>query len=125
MAFSEEPIRAIELASLDHHAERANVDKCYDKLLESRIKTPESVIDEAFRSALYNLEYVWIEPYGWLECIHHWVSMWHMQCTVGAEWLGQVDRSRLCTLTHTEHLLPDGAIPQFGPSGHTRKDWGG
>ncbi len=87
--------------------------------------TPEDAIDGAFRSALYNFEYNWNEPYGWNECIHHWLAMWHNQHTAGAEWIGQEDRSRLCTLTLAENLLPSGAVPQFTLDGSKRRDFGG
>ena len=83
----------------------------YAKLLEARIETPDRNLNEAFRAAIYNLEYNWLAPYGWNECLHHWLAMWHMQHTAGAEWIGQADRSRLCTVTAAENLLPDGRRP--------------
>jgi len=126
LTYAETPARAAALAKMDAAAKRDEVDRYYEALLENRIHTPEPNLDAAFRSALYNLEYNWIAPYGWNECIHHWLALWHNQHTAGAEWIGQEDRSRLCTLTHAEQLLPDGAVPQFLPNGDgTRRDFGG
>lgn len=125
LTFGDTPERAAELAKLDVTAERARVAKTYETLLASRIETPEVDLDNAFRTAIYNLEYTWIEPYGWLECIHHWVSMWHMHAAAGAEWLGQTDRSRRSALAHAERLLPSGAAPQLAPFGQVHRDFGG
>lgn len=117
--------RARQIAALDPVVGARQVSQYYDKLLRCRVQTPEKVIDEAFRSALYNLEYNWLPSVGWVECIHHWLALWHMQDTAAAEWIGQADRSRLCSVNLAEHLLPDGSVPQFMPSGMTRKDFGG
>ncbi len=125
LGFGEVEQTATRLATADAAKLRAEVDTYYDKLLECRISTPEPNLDAAFRSALYNLEYNWIEPFGWLECIHHWLMLWHMQHTAGAEWIGQADRSASCTLYHGEHLLGAGAVPQLSPAGQTHRDFGG
>ena len=117
--------RAKQIAALDPVAGARQASQYYDKLLRCRVQTPEKVIDQGFRSALYNLEYNWLPPVGWVECIHHWLALWHMQDTAAAEWIGQADRSRLCSVNLAEHLLPDGSVPQFVPSGMTRKDFGG
>lgn len=126
LSFAEKESRAVALArSLDAQAERRKVDDYYRKLLSSRIETPEKVIDEAFRTALITLEYNWLKPYGWVECIHHWVSLWHMQHSAAAEWIGQADRSRDCIMSHAANLMPDGAVPQLGPDGRVHRDFGG
>lgn len=125
VSFSGDPARAEQMASRDAVVGVKESGAYYNKLLQCRVQTPEKTIDQAFRSALYNLEYCWLPPYGWMECIHHWLSMWHMQDTGAAEWIGQADRSRLCNITLSEHLLADGSVPQFLPSGITRKDFGG
>lgn len=125
LTFADDPERASGLLLLDMAQERAKVDAYYGKLLSVRIDTPEDDLDKAFRAALYNLEYNWNEPYGWNECIHHWLAMWHNQHTAGAEWIGQEDRSRLCTVTLGEHLLDSGAVPQFTMDGGRRRDFGG
>ena len=99
--------------------------KHYTELMKSSLETPVKSMNEAFGSAIYNLEYSWIAPYGWNECPHHWNNLWHMQVTAGAEWLGQTDRSLLCTMTHANNLLPNGSAPQFSPDGVKRDDFGG
>ncbi len=125
MAYADAADRALELSKNDPQTARKAVDDYYAKLLESRIETPDENLNAAFRSAIITMEYSWIEPYGWIETIHHWLALWHMQHTAGAEWLGQEDRSRLCTLTHGRMLLPNGAVPQLWPNGHTHRDFGG
>ena len=125
LAYGDDDGRVDALLELDGAAERARVDAYYAQLLRQHIDTPEDALDQAFRSALYNLEYNWNEPYGWNECIHHWLAIWHNQHTAGAEWIGQEDRSRLCTVTHAENLLPSGAVPQFTMDGGMRRDFGG
>ncbi len=125
MAYADAPERALELSQTDPQADRKTVDDYYAKLLESRIETPDENLNAAFSAAIITLEYSWIEPYGWIETIHHWLALWHMQHTAGAEWLGQEDRSRLCTLTHGRMLLPNGAVPQLWPNGQTHRDFGG
>jgi len=97
----------------------------YAELMKSKLETPVKSMNEAFRSAIYNLEYCWLAPYGWNECPHHWNNLWHMQVTAGAEWLGQTDRSLLCTMTHANNLLANGSAPQFSPDGVKRDDFGG
>ncbi len=125
VAYGPSAERAVELASISPEQGRDEVERYYARLLQCRIRTPEPVLDQAFRSALYNLEYNWLEPYGWNECIHHWLALWHMQHTAAAEWIGQADRSRICNLTTARNLLPDGSVPQFNTNGSTRKDFGG
>ena len=97
----------------------------YKKLMKSSLETPVKSMDEAFSSAIYNLEYSWIPPYGWNECPRHWNALWHMQVTAGAEWLGQTDRSLLCTMTHANNLLKNGSAPEFFPDGTFHDSFGG
>lgn len=125
ISFADDSSRAKQISLLDPAKSVRDVTQYYDRLLQCRVQTPEKVIDQGFRTALYNLEYNWLPPYGWVECIHHWLAMWHMQDTAAAEWIGQQDRSRLCNLTLGDHLLPDGSVPQFMPNGMTKKDFGG
>lgn len=126
IAFAESPERATELTRLDSDAAARQVADYYWQMwAANHIETPEPVLDDAFKHALRTLEYTWIEPIGWLECIHHWFSLWHMQATAGAEWVGQQDRSRACTLAHAAQLTAEGAVPQFSPSGHIHRDFGG
>lgn len=117
--------RALELAELDPDAELARVDEHYEQLLASRISTPSADLDGAFRAAIYNLEYNFIDDYGWNECIHHWLSFWHNQHTSAAEWLGQEDRSRGVNLFYARNLMPSGAAPQFFSAGGKKRDFGG
>ena len=124
-AFAAKPEDAAALAKSEAVAARAEVTRFYEALLTNRIATPEAALDAAFRSALYTLEYNWVPPYGWNECIQHWLALWHMQHTAGAEWIGQADRARACNITTAEHLLPNGAAPQFFPGGQTHRDFGG
>ena len=125
ISFAGDANRAKEIAAVDPSTAVRQVSAYYAKLLQARIQTPDKTLDQAFAAALLNLEYNWLPPYGWVEGIHHWLAMWHMQDTAAAEWIGQADRSRLCTVTMSEHLFPDGGVPQFMPNGMTRRDFGG
>ena len=125
VAFAASPASARKLAGLDPQAARVEVNAYYEKLMACRVTTPVPAINEAFRSALYNLEYAWHAPYGWVESVNHWHALWHMQHTAGAEWIGQADRSRACTLTHAENLMPDGSVPQLMTYLNKRRDFGG
>ncbi len=125
VAFAKDSAKAESLAAMDADAAVSEVHGYYRKLLQCKIESPNLNMNSAFQSALVNLEYNWLAPYGWTECIHHWYALWHMQHTGAAEWIGEADRSRLCNVTTAEHLLDDGSIPQFNPNGTTRKDFGG
>lgn len=125
ISFANDHARAKQITALDPAAAFRQVSQHYAKLLQCRVRAPEKELDQAFGTALYNLEYCWLPPYGWVECIHHWYALWHMQDAVAAEWIGQTDRAKLCATTLAHNLLPDGSIPQFMPSGRTRKDFGG
>ena len=117
--------RAQELLGTDIEAAEQELKTYYANLMSSYIKTPEPALDQAFNDVFYNLEYNWIEPYGWMECAHHWLVMWHMQATSGAEWMGQVDRSRMSNLVHMDKLMANGAIPQLSAGGQARRTFGG
>lgn len=125
LVYADDREQVLQLLRLDESAARNEVAEYYQALLAQSLDTPEDELDAAWRSALYNLEYNWNEPYGWNECIHHWLAMWHNQHTAGAEWIGQEDRSRLCTVTLAENLLPSGAVPHFTMDGGRRRDFGG
>lgn len=101
------------------------VEDYYAELLGSRIETPEEKMDAAFRSAIYNLEYNYLAPYGWMECIGHWHSVWHQQHTRGAEWLGQVERSRQCIMEQAKLIFEDNQIPNIQPDGKGFRAFGG
>ncbi len=94
----------------------------YAGLLSNCVHTPEPAIDAAFRSALYNLEYAWLAPYGWIESIHHWHMMWHMQHAGAMPWLGLTDRARQCLQSLTTQQLQNGAAPQLTAAGDTHRE---
>lgn len=125
LTFAEDEKRVLKLAATDPAKALRDVEAHYGRLLSNRIETPDPLLDRAFASALTTLEYTWVDPYGWMECIHHWTSMWHMQQTAAAEWLGQIDRSRKTTLTQAALVNSDGSIPHLAPFGFTRRDFGG
>ncbi|MFQ3549109.1 MAG: hypothetical protein SNJ70_05110 [Armatimonadota bacterium] len=126
MSFSLEENDAINLIKDNENASRKDVDDYYEKLLSSSyIETPEKDMNDAFSSAIYNLEYNWIEPFGWVESLHHWVTMWHQQHTGAAAWIGQEDRAKQCILETASRAFADGAIPQLSPAGLVRRDFGG
>ena len=117
------------LLSLDVSIEKQKVKTYYGELLSSGIHTPEETMNAAFASAIYNLEYSWLEPFGWGECLHHWLALWYMQVTAAADWIGQSDRSRSSILEHGLQSFENGAIPMLNPNhlklGMKRRDWGG
>jgi len=125
ISYAPDSVAAAKVANINPDTEFKAIKTYYDKLLSSKIETPEKVINQAFNSAIYNLEYNWLKPLGWMECIHHWVAMFHMQHTAAAEWLGQTDRSRMCTLSQAYRLHPDGAAPDMYPGGQTFHAFGG
>ena len=127
--FSEVADDLPHLIEMDVKTEKGQMNKYYQDLMGSSIETPEEVMNKAFASAIYNLEYSWIEPFGWGECLHHWLALWYMQVTPAAELLGQEERSRSCILEHGNNQFENGAIPMLNPNhqklGMKRRDWGG
>jgi len=123
--FSDQSSDMTKLRKLNVPDELTRVKKYYEDLFKTSLNTPEPVMNDAFASALYNMEYSWLEPFGWGECLHHWIALWHMQVGAAADLIGQTDRSRSCILEHAHHLLKDGAVPQFMPNKITKKDFGG
>lgn len=81
--------------------------------------------NEAFGHALLNVEYAWLRPYGWIESIQHWPTMWHMEHTAAEEWNGRFDRVRECLRSQMQRVFESGAIPDLCPDGSARRDWGG
>ncbi|MCD9023739.1 glycoside hydrolase family 116 protein [Cohnella silvisoli] len=56
------------------------------------IRTPSSVIDSGFRTALLNLDYSYSDP-AWLEGVHWWASYWANNYQISAAiGIGQLDR---------------------------------
>ncbi len=124
-AFSEDSRAMAQLSKLNGPSESKKVSGYYADLLQTSLETPDTVMNQAFSSALYNLEYSWLEPFGWGECLHHWLALWHMQVSAAADLIGQTDRSKSCILEHAHHLLKNGAVPQFMPNRTTKRDFGG
>jgi hypothetical protein len=125
IAFSNNENRAFEIGKMDADTSRDRGDKYYNSLLQSScIETPDKNMNDAFRSAIYNLEYAWLEPLGWSECLHHWYALFQQQVSAAAEWIGQSDRSKASILEQAHHLM-DGNIPQFMPDKIIKRDFGG
>jgi hypothetical protein len=124
-AFSDDASETVKLGKMDAVAEANKVKIYYEDLFRISLQTPEPVMNQAFASALYNLEYSWFEPFGWGECLHHWLALWHMQVGAAADLIGQTDRSKSCILEHAHHLLKSGAVPQFMINRATKRDFGG
>ena len=125
ISYGESYALAESLISHDVQASLLFIKNHYEELLQSRIITPEANMNEAFAHALQTLEYNWVWPWGWNECIHHWHSLWHMQHSGATDWTGQADRSRQNILSSAENLRDDGSVPHFSPAGMTRRDFGG
>ncbi|MGD8777349.1 MAG: hypothetical protein PVH88_00120 [Ignavibacteria bacterium] len=126
IGFSNDPKRIYELGKIDYKIAREEVDEYYAELLNSsRIETPDKNMNDAFRSAIYNLEYTWLEPYGWIECLHHWPSLFQQQITPAAEWMNQLDRAKACILKQAHNLMDGGNVPQFYANGVLKRDFGG
>ena len=126
VGFSTDKTRAAELANLDPKIEYNKIIEYYDeKLKEWYIKTPSKDLDESFMHAFLNVEYAWLRPYGWIESIQHWPTMWHMEHTAVEEWAGNYDRVRECLRSQMKNLFESGAIPDMCTNGQGRRDWGG
>lgn len=126
VSFANNEERLNAFLALDKPALLTKTKEHFNSLIKtSAIETPEPVMDEAFKNALLTMEYNWLNPYGWNECINHWLALWHMQHTPAAQWISQLDRARTCIESHAEKLLPNGAVPQFYINGNTRRDFGG
>lgn len=118
--------RARQLAQTDAAAEILRIQAYYRGLCEHwRLDTPSANLNEAFTHALYHLEYAWLEPYGWIESIQHWPTMWHMEHTAAEEWNGHSERVKTCLTAQMQRVFDNGAIPDLCPNGEGRRDWGG
>ncbi|MBR6426405.1 MAG: hypothetical protein IKS28_01125 [Clostridia bacterium] len=125
-AFSENREEAERIVSSDPAAERQKVLDYYGKMFKDwYIRTPDASIDETFKHARLNVEYSWFRPYGWIECIHHWPTMWHMEHTAIEEWAGNADRTRELLRSQMKFLFANGAVPDMCPEGRGRREWGG
>lgn len=125
-AFAMDREEAERLASADPAEERQHVLDYYRNMFEQwYIKTPDAAINETFEHARLNVEYSWFRPYGWIECMHHWPTMWHMEHTGMEEWAGNADRTKELLRSQMKFLLPNDAIPDMCPEGRARREWGG
>jgi hypothetical protein len=126
IGFANKESQLSKIVATDFSAAKAQVNRYYARLLaSSQVETPDTNMNNAFRSAIYNLEYTWIKPYGWLECLHHWYALFQQQVTDGADWIGQTNRSKLCILEQAHYLIEGGNVPQFMPDGVIKRDFGG
>ncbi len=125
LAFASSEERLAALLALDPDDELKRVNAHYRALLSHRIRTPEPVLDEGFRTALITMEYNYLDPFGWNECIHHWMTLWHQQAVGAALWAGQEQRVRTVNRLLADNLLPSGHVPHFNPDNTRRRDFGG
>lgn len=127
LGYATTPERASRLATVtDPENAVRDVQDHYRELLDGcRIETPDARLNEAFRTAAIVNEYCWFEPFGWIEGIHHWVTLWHQQHIGAACWMGQTERARQCLLETAARQFDDGAMPHLQPTGARRRDWGG
>ncbi len=126
LGFSVDPDDAYALACLDGREEIAKVKEYYDKKFSDLyVRTPDEDINGAFEAAYLNLEYAWLYPYGWIESIQHWPTMWHMEQTGAEEWAENAYRAKRTLKTQAEHIFENGAIPDMCTNDTGRRDWGG
>ncbi len=125
-AFSQSKDRAICLSELDCEEEYLKILKYYGEKLEScYIKTPLENLNTAFGHALLNMEYSYLYPYGWIESIQHWPTMWHMEHTAAEELCGNANRTKQTLRSQMKNIFDSGAIPDMCTTGKGRRDWGG
>ena len=126
LGFSTDEKKAQELSALDPAAEIAKVKAYYKNLFEHLyIHTPDAELDEAFMHAYLNLSYSWVYPLGWIECIQHWPTMFHMEQTCAEEWAGHANRTRDTLLSQLRFMTENGCIIEINPNHTARRDWGG
>ena len=126
LGFSTDAKRAQALSALDPAAEIAKVRDAYSKLFENLyIHTPDAHLDEAFMHAYLNLSYAWVYPLGWIECIQHWPTMFHMEQTGAEEWAGRAARTRDTLLSQLAFMTENGCIIEIHLNHTARRDWGG
>ena len=126
LGFSNDQNDAYAIASLDAGAEIGKVKDYYDRKFENLyVQTPDEDINGAFEAAYLNLEYAWLYPYGWIESIQHWPTMWHMEQTGAEEWADNACRAKRTLKTQAEHIFGSGAIPDMCTNDTGRRDWGG
>ena len=126
LGFSTDADEARALARLDPTEEIRKVRAYYDEMFrELWIHTPDPELDEAFTHAYLNLNYSWLYPLGWIECIQHWPTMFHMEQTAAEEWAGHSSRTRDTLLSQLGFMTDEGCIIELNPNHTARRDWGG
>ena len=124
--FSSEKEEALVLAMEEIPSGIEKVRGYYKNMLDNwYIHTPDANLDEAFAHARLNVEYAWFRPFGWVEALHHWISMWHMEHTAAEEWAGNAQRSREIFTAQLERLLDGERVPELSAPGFARREWGG
>lgn len=107
------------------NGEQSTVDFYADLLGHNWIKTPEAVMDDAFRWALLTIDYNWVKPFGVNECLDHWWAIWQNYPMAVFDWLGLTDRSRESIVAHAERQYKSGNIPDLFHYGERHLDFGG
>ena len=124
--FGETVERASELAKSDPAQQEKACRDRFKSLAETAcIQTPSPALDGAFKWAAINMEYAWVKPYGWIEAIHHWGTLFSQQHNMAGDWMGQPDRSRDMLLSHSKELMSSGQVPQLDSAGVARINFGG
>ncbi len=120
--FAESQQNALKLANLSPEEELAKTRDYYSSLVASAVcQTGDKAIDECFTWAAINLDYNWYRGIGWVESIHHWVTMFTQLFIPAADHLGQADRSKACLKVHLEQALgQDGRMLSMNL---TKKPW--
>lgn len=126
VSFAKTSERARELVSLPAAELRSQTIARFRSLLASaKIDTPSDALNKTFQASLLTLECSWVRPYGWIETMHHYGTLYSQQQNYAADWLGQADRSKDTLLTHAARLFPDGEVPALDPYGRARHEFGG
>lgn len=126
IGFSVDETEACRFSALEACAEMEKVADYYRRKLENLyIHTPDKELDASFMHAYLNLEYSWLYPFGWIECIQHWPTLFHMEQTAAEEWAGNFDRTKETLRSQLQYMRDDGAILELHPNHTARRDWGG
>lgn len=126
VGFAETVERALELAQSDPAKQELECRERFKQLdATANIETPSPAINGAFKWAAINMEYGWVKPYGWVECLHHWGTLFSQQHNMAADWMGQSERSRDMLFSHGALLYPSGQVPQLDSHGQARICFGG
>lgn len=126
VGFSADPKRAKEIASLNPEEELRKIQTYYEEKLKNwYIETPVPELNEAFKHALLNMEYAYVDPLGWVESFHHWPSFWHVEEVLHEISAGNAERVKKYFLEVERQICENGAIPDICWTRDGRRDWGG